>query len=364
MVSIHYSNNRVDVLMDKPLIALGIETSCDETSVALVDSNKQVLAHLVSSQIKDHEIYGGVVPEIAARAHLAVLPGLLSAVFKEANLTPDGIDVVAATTGPGLIGGVVVGAMAAKAMAAATQKPFVAVNHLEGHALTARLTSDISFPFLLLLVSGGHCQVMMVAGVGHYKVLGSTLDDAVGECFDKVAKMLGLPYPGGPNIEQRAQQGNPKAFNFPRPMVGQKNLNFSFSGLKTAVRQAIQSLQDQGELENNIADICASFQHTVGSVMADRVKQAMLYARENYPACNQFCVAGGVAANQHIRSALELLCKEHQFDFVAPPLKLCTDNGAMIAWAGLERFMLGLTDPLTVKPRPRWPMDQITGASI
>lgn len=348
----------------REIIVLGVETSCDETSVALVNSNKQILAHLVSSQIKDHEVYGGVVPEVAARAHLGVLPGLLNQVFQDAKIKPADIAAIAVTTGPGLIGGVVVGTMAAKAMAAALHKPFIAVNHLEGHALTARLTEDVPFPFILLLVSGGHCQIMLVEDVGRYQVLGATLDDAVGECFDKVAKMLGLPYPGGPQIEQIAKQGDPKAFDFPRPMFGQKHLNFSFSGLKTAVRQTIQKLQAEYEdqlPDKIVADICASFQHTVARVLYDRIKQAFVYATENYADYKHFVVAGGVAANQHIRYVLQSICEEFKFTFHAPPLKLCTDNGAMIAWAGVERLQRGLTDPLDIKPRPRWPMDEIKG---
>lgn len=348
------------------MIVLGIETSCDETSVALVNSQKEIIAHLISSQIKDHQVYGGVVPEIAARAHLKLLPTLLKQIFEENNIHPDNITAVAATTGPGLIGGVVVGTMAAKAIAAALNKPFISVNHLEGHALTARLTEEIPFPFVLLLVSGGHCQIMLVAGVGQYQVLGATLDDAVGECFDKVAKILGLPYPGGPHIEKMAQKGNPKAFRFPRPLIGQKQLNFSFSGLKTAVRQTIQKLlaEYNGSLPDNVvADVCASFQDTVACVLYDRVKQTLSYTVQAYANYKHFVVAGGVAANQHIRTMLQHVCKEFDFIFHAPPLNLCTDNGAMIAWAGLERLQCGLTDPLSTKPRPRWPMDQIKGNS-
>lgn len=344
------------------MIALGIETSCDETSVALVTGDRRILAHHVASQIKDHEVFGGVVPEIAARAHLSLLPGLLDQVFKDANLAPADIDVVAATTGPGLIGGVVVGTMAAKAIAAALDKPFVAVNHLEGHALTARLTDDVPFPFVLLLVSGGHCQTMLVEDVGKYHILGVTADDAVGECFDKVAKMLGLPYPGGPQIEKKAVYGNPKAFSFPRPMLGQKHLNFSFSGLKTAVRQTLEKLHvEYGDVlpENVIADVCASFQETVARVLYDRVKQAFVTTVVADSSYKQFVVAGGVAANQTIRAALQNVCDEYNLTFYAPPLKLCTDNAAMIAWAGLERFNKGLVDDLNIKPRPRWPMDQI-----
>ncbi len=349
-------------MIKTPSIALGIETSCDETSVALVTGDRRILAHRVASQIKDHEVFGGVVPEIAARAHLSLLPGLLDQVFKDANLKPRDIDVVAATTGPGLIGGVVVGTMAAKAMAAALDKPFVAVNHLEGHALTARLTNDVPFPFVLLLVSGGHCQTMLVEDVGKYDILGVTADDAVGECFDKVAKMLGLSYPGGPQIEKKAAFGNAKTFNFPRPMIGQKHLNFSFSGLKTAVRQTIQKLHLQyGETlpDNVIADVCASFQTTVAKVLYDRVKQAFIHTVSENSAYKQFVVAGGVAANQTIRTALQKVCDEFKMTFHAPPLSLCTDNGAMIAWAGIERFQKGLIDTLDIKPRPRWPMDQI-----
>lgn len=350
--------------MQKPLVALGIETSCDETSVALVNANKVILSHLVHSQIKDHKIYGGVVPEVAARAHLSLLPSLLTQVFKEANIVPEEVDIISATTGPGLIGGVVVGTMAAKAMAASLDKPFIAVNHLEGHALTARLIDDIPFPFVLLLVSGGHCQIMLVENVGKYKTLGSTLDDAVGECFDKVARMLGLPYPGGPEIEKQALKGNPKAFSFPKPMLGQKHLNFSFSGLKTAVRQTIQSLQTvhEGVLPPDIlADICASFQDTVACVLYERVQQTLSWISENNPNYQCFVVAGGVAANKHIRAALQNVCDEFKFIFYAPPLKLCTDNGAMIAWAGLERFQLDLVDSLDIKPCPRWSLEEIKG---
>lgn len=350
--------------MQKPLVALGIETSCDETSVALVNSNKEILSHLVHSQIKDHKIYGGVVPEVAARAHLSLLPSLLTEVFKEANLKPEEVDVISATTGPGLIGGVVVGTMAAKAMAASLNKPFVSVNHLEGHALTARLTDNVLFPFILLLVSGGHCQIMLVENVGKYQTLGSTLDDAVGECFDKVARMLGLPYPGGPEIERLALKGNPNAFSFPKPMMGQKHLNFSFSGLKTAVRQTIQSLKVvHGEIlpSEILENLCASFQDTVANILYERVQQTFSWVSENNLNYQCFVVAGGVAANKHIRAALQNVCDKFNFFFYAPPLKLCTDNGAMIAWAGLERFQLDLVDSLDIKPRPRWSLEEIKG---
>lgn len=339
-------------------VVLGIETSCDETSVALVQSDKTILAHLVSSQIDEHQMYGGVVPEVAARAHLRVLPALLKQLFNQTDLVPNQVDVIAATTGPGLIGGVVVGAMAAKAMAAALDKPFVAVNHLEGHALTARLTSNVDFPFILLLVSGGHCQVMRVDGVGQYQLLGSTLDDAVGECFDKVAKMLHLPYPGGPEIEKCAVHGSPSVYELPRPMVGHKSLNFSFSGLKTATRRLIEDLREKhgGILPQQvIADVCASFQTSASKALSDRVLRAL----KQFPDVQNFVVAGGVAANKVVRHSLEQVCAKTETRFFAPPLKLCTDNGAMIAWAGWERYRLGLVDSLNVRPRPRWPLSEV-----
>lgn len=350
--------------MDKSFICLGIETSCDETSVAVVNSNKQILGHVVSSQIKTHQQYGGVVPEIAARAHLQLLPQVINQALNDAKTTLNEVDVVAATAGPGLIGGLAVGVMAAKSMAAVAQKPFVAVNHLEGHALTVRLTSDVEFPFFLLLVSGGHCQLMLVEGVGQYKVLGGTLDDAVGECFDKVARLLNLPYPGGPQIEQHAQNGDEKAYAFPRPMWKKHHLNLSFSGLKTAVRQVIQKEMDQhsGNLPQHVlSNICASFQYTVAEVLYERLEKAITLLAEEGIALSRFVVAGGVAANQTIRKALLNLCEKYDLNFFAPPLGLCTDNGAMIAWAGLERFKLGLVDGLDFKPRPRWPLNELRG---
>lgn len=338
------------------MIVLGIETSCDETSVALVKDDKTILAHIVASQINDHQKYGGVVPEIAARAHLQTLPSIIQQLLSEAHLTLHDIDAIAATGGPGLIGGVSVGLMVGKSIAAALEKPFIAVNHLEGHALTARLSDDISFPFLLLLVSGGHCQLLLAENVGKYIELGYTLDDAVGECFDKVAKMLNLPYPGGPSVENMALDGDPLSYKLPSPMIGKDNCNFSFSGLKTSVKNLIQSLGGADQLTSGQkSNICASFQLAVCNSLGDRVTKAV----ELNPNVKSFVVAGGVASNQVIRSILLDLCSKNNLMFFAPPLKLCTDNGAMIAWAGIERYRLGLVDDLDFKPRPRWPINQI-----
>lgn len=351
--------------MSKTIVCLGIETSCDETSVAVVADTKKILGHVVSSQIRTHQQYGGVVPEIAARAHLQLLPFVIEQALKESGLGLNEVDVIAATSGPGLIGGLAVGVMAAKAMAAALNKPFVAVNHLEGHALTVRLIEDVDFPFLLLLVSGGHCQLMLVKGVGSYQVLGGTLDDAVGECFDKVARLLGLPYPGGPQIELMAKQGDVNAYAFPRPLWGQKHLNLSFSGLKTAVRQVIEAEKKKhGDVlpEAVIANVCASFQNTVSTVLYERLEKAIMYLAEEGVSAQRFVVAGGVAANEVIRKTLLALCDKYNLKFFAPPLKLCTDNGAMIAWVGLERFNLGLFDNLDFKPRPRWPLSDLRSA--
>jgi len=323
---------------------LGIETSCDETAVAIVEASAddrpvgRILANVVYSQLTEHRRFGGVVPEIAARAHLERLDGLAD------------LDGIAATGGPGLIGGVMVGVMTAKAMAFAHDKPFLAVNHLEGHALSVRLTEAVTFPYLLLLVSGGHCQLLTVRGPGDFTRLGTTIDDAVGECFDKTAKLLNLGFPGGPAVETAAQGGDPQRFPLPRPMWRKPGCDFSFSGLKTAVRQTIEKLP-AGDTKA-ISDLCASFQRTVGDVLADRCANALAMA----PATT-LVVAGGVAANLYLRGRLETLAAQHGARLVAPPVKLCTDNGAMIAWAGLERLRLGQTDPLDFRPRPRWPLD-------
>ena len=343
---------------------LGIETSCDETAAAVVtrgeDGAPAILSNIVLSQIQEHAAFGGVVPEIAARAHVEALDGVIEAALAEAGVRLEEIDGIAATAGPGLIGGLIVGLTTAKAIAAALGKTLLPVNHLEGHALTARLTDRLEFPYLLLLVSGGHTQIVHVAGVGRYERWASTIDDALGEAFDKTAKLLGLPYPGGPSVEKAAAKGDPSRFAFPRPLKGEKRPDFSFSGLKTAVRRAATEL---GSLsEKDVADICASFQAAVTETLADRVARSLERFRAEHPQQKQpaLVVAGGVAANAAIRKALEDLCLQKGFRLVAPPLKLCGDNAAMIAWAGLERLEAGLAeeDALAFAPRPRWPLDE------
>ena len=339
------------------MIVLGIESSCDETAAALVNDRREILSNIVLSQLADHEPYGGVVPEIAARAHLDHLDRLIAEALLLAGVGLEAVSGVAAAAGPGLIGGVIVGVMTAKAIALARGLPFMAVNHLEGHALTARLTDDVSWPFLLLLVSGGHCQLLLVEGVGRYRRLGTTIDDAVGEAFDKAAKLLGLGYPGGPKLERAALDArDPGRFELPRPMFGRPGCDFSFSGLKTALRRCIETLP--GPLSGpDAADLAAAFQSTVGEVLADRTARALALAEALAPACRTLVVAGGVAANKSVRARLDMLATAHGWRFVAPPLGLCTDNAAMIAWAGLERLRLGLTDGLDFAPRPRWPLD-------
>jgi N6-L-threonylcarbamoyladenine synthase len=330
-------------------IILGIESSCDETAAALVTSDRQILAHRVAGQEAAHAPYGGVVPEIAARAHAEMLTPLIAAVFADAGLSLKDIDAVAATAGPGLIGGVMVGLVTGKALAMAADKPLIAVNHLEGHALSPRLTEpDLDFPYLLLLVSGGHCQILRVNGVGDYDRLATTIDDAAGEAFDKTAKLLGLGYPGGPKVEQLAASGNPKEVPLPRPLLGAIEPHFSFAGLKSAVVRAAES----GIYAR--ADIAASFQQAVVDCLRDRLNRVA----ENMSPCASLVVAGGVAANGPIRAMLTDWAAERNMRFVAPPLWLCTDNAAMIAWAGAERFAQGLTDPLDTIARPRWPLDR------
>jgi N6-L-threonylcarbamoyladenine synthase len=334
------------------MIVLGIETSCDETAVAVVSDARAIRGESLLSQIEAHRPYGGIVPEVAARAHLEVLEGLISATMQQAGVSFPDLDGVAATAGPGLIGGLIVGVMTAKAIAAVHDLPFLAVNHLEGHALTARLTDDIAFPYLLLLVSGGHCQLLTVNGVGRYRRLGTTLDDAVGEAFDKVAKVLGLGYPGGAAVEHAARAGDPARFALPRPMRGRSDCNFSFSGLKTALIHAVDALPPGTLAETDVADLCASFQAAAGDSLVDRTRQALRRTQTG-----TLVVAGGVAANGYLRQRLAALANAEGVRLVAPPQRLCTDNGAMIAWAGLERLRLGLTDPLDFAPRPRWPLD-------
>jgi N6-L-threonylcarbamoyladenine synthase len=339
------------------MIVLGIETSCDETAVGIVTAERKILANQIASQMATHQPYGGVVPEIAARAHLQHGDRLVRAALAEAGLELSQIDGIAATCGPGLIGGVMVGAMFGKAIAAARGLPFLAINHLEAHALTARLTNDVAFPFLLLLISGGHCQLLLAHGVGSFTLLGETLDDAVGECFDKTAKLLGLPYPGGPALEAVAATGNPNRFKLPLPLLDQDNGDFSFSGLKTAVRHLIdRAAPDDASFR---ADCAASFQHTIATVLA--TKTAWALRRVNGQKPTAVVTAGGVAANQILRTALTKTAADFGLPLIAPPPALCTDNGVMIAWAGLERLRLGMTDGLDTITRPRWPLAQPIG---
>lgn len=351
---------------------LGIETSCDETAAAIIErhENEQgevsstILSNVILSQIAEHEPYGGVVPEIAARAHVEALDRLIAKALKDADMTIDEVDAIAATAGPGLIGGLIVGLMTAKAMAFAADKPFYAVNHLEGHALTARLTDGLAFPYLLLLVSGGHTQVILVHGLGSYERLGTTIDDALGEAFDKTAKLLGLPYPGGPAVESAALQGDATRFELPRPLKGEARLDFSFSGLKTAVRQTATQLVPLSD--QDVADICASFQAAVADTLNDRVKRSLHKFRETYPDKKDptLVVAGGVAANKTLRKGLETLCAKHGFSFLAPPHILCTDNAAMIAFAGAEHAAKNEPDRLDFAPRSRWPLDSTAAPLI
>ncbi len=330
---------------------LGIESSCDETAAALVTDGRVILAQRIASQDEAHRPYGGVVPEIAARAHAERLTPLIEATLADAGMTLADVDAIAATAGPGLIGGVMVGLVTAKALAMAGDKPLIAINHLEGHALSPRLADEsLGFPYLLLLVSGGHCQLLLVEGVGRYRRLGTTIDDALGEAFDKTAKLLGLGYPGGPAVERLAREGHAKRVPLPRPLLGSAEPHFSFAGLKSAVMRAKVS----GHHDD--ADIAAAFQQAAIDCLIDRSRRALQGAGP----VSALVVAGGVAANQAIRSALEALAAEHGLPFVAPPLGLCTDNAAMIAWAGIER--LGQSDPLDTPARPRWPLDPMAEA--
>ena len=354
------------------MIVLGIETSCDETAAAVIDIDENgrgtILSDVVLSQIEAHRPFGGIVPEVAARAHMEFADHVVKQAVEETGLDFSQLDAVAATGGPGLIGGVIVGVMTAKAIASAHSIPFVAVNHLEGHALTARLTNDVPFPYLLLLVSGGHSQLLIVRGVGDYTRLGTTIDDAVGEAFDKSAKLLGLGYPGGPPMEAAAAKGDAARFDLPRPMRGKPGCHFSFSGLKAAVRRAVDALPP-GELQDqDVFDMAASFQAAVADVMADRTKRAIQEFKTQCPEGRHLVVAGGVAANKALRTRLEGVAMENGLELAAPPMKHCTDNGAMIAWAGAERLLRGEQDGLNFAPRPRWPLDpgapKATGAGV
>lgn len=347
----------------RALVILGIETSCDETAAAVVRGKPpgpaEILSDIVFSQIEEHRDYGGVVPEIAARAHVQMLDCVIERALISAGVTLGDMDAIAATAGPGLIGGVMVGLTTAKALALASGKPLIGINHLEAHALTARLTGSASFPFLLLLVSGGHCQLVAVEAADRFRRYGTTIDDAIGEAFDKVAKLLGLPYPGGPAIESLARAGDSKRLSLPRPLRGRNNCDFSFAGLKTAVRHAVHSAKHRDE------DVAASFQMAAIDVVVDRTRNATRQFRHEFPQRRPTLVAaGGVAANGALRDSLARLCKEEDFDLAVPPRHLCTDNAAMVAWAGAERLSIGLSDELSIAPRARWPLGRDADRSV
>lgn len=349
------------------MLVLGLETSCDETAAAIVSDDRRILSNVVVSQIEEHAPFGGVVPELAARSHLTNLAPVVRRALSDAEIGFEDLDGIAATAGPGLIGGVMVGVTAGKSMAMSRNLPFAGVNHLEAHALTARLTEDVAFPYLLLLVSGGHCQFLAVENVGEYRLYGSTIDDAVGEAFDKTAKLLGLGYPGGPALERAAQTGDPTRFKLPRPMRARAGCDFSFAGLKTAVRQQVQQACGQpndGPVDLSaigddrlVADMAASFQQAVADIMMDRARHALAIFAEKHQGPVRLVVAGGVAANQALRAALVGVVEGEGGRFFAPPIPLCTDNGAMVAWAGIERLRLGMVDGFDLVPRPRWPLD-------
>lgn len=340
---------------------LGIETSCDETAAAIVrretDGRGVILSDIVLGQMEDHAAFGGVVPEIAARAHVEALDDVIRAAMREADAGWDDIDALAVTAGPGLIGGLLVGTMTARAISAARGLPLLPLNHLEGHALTARLTDALGFPYLLLLVSGGHTQLIAVEAVGHYRRLGTTIDDALGEAFDKTAKLLGLGFPGGPYVERAAEDGDPERFALPRPLKGAQNCDFSFSGLKTALRveaEAHAPLSDR-----TVADLAASFQAAAADVVDDRTRRALgTFLKTHGAPPTAIVAAGGVAANRTIRARLTALCEQEGVAFVAPPPRLCTDNAAMMAWAGAERLAAGLVPDPTLPARARWPLDE------
>ena len=356
--------------MTGTLTILGLESSCDDTAAAVVShmpgSAPRILSNIVTGQTELHSAFGGVVPEIAARAHVEKLDISVELALEQAGLTLDRIDAIAVTAGPGLIGGVLAGVMTAKGLAAATGLPLIGVNHLAGHALTPRLTDDLAFPYLMLLVSGGHCQFLIVQAPDRFRRIGGTIDDAPGEAFDKTAKLLGLPQPGGPAVEAEAATGDPTRFAFPRPLLDRPGCDLSFSGLKTALLRERDRLVDgKGGLHRqDRADLCAGFQAAVADVLAEKSRRALAEYLALAPANPAFAVAGGVAANRSIRRALETVSTDASTRFVAPPLALCTDNAAMIAWAGIERLRLGLIDDMTLSARPRWPLDSDSPALL
>jgi N6-L-threonylcarbamoyladenine synthase len=345
------------------MVVLGIETTCDETAAAVVERPElgpgRILSNIVLSQISEHAAFGGVVPEIAARAHVEALDMIIGQAMAEAGRSFAQLDGVAAAAGPGLIGGVIVGLTTAKAIALVIERPLIAVNHLEAHALTARLTDGTQFPYCLFLASGGHTQIVAVRGVGDYVRLGTTVDDAIGEAFDKTAKLLGLPYPGGPQVEKEALDGDPARFALPRPMLGKLNADFSLSGLKTALRLEAEKIAPIGA--QDVRDLCASFQQAVVDVVADRLRCGLKMFRARFGIPTALVAAGGVAANEAIRKMLQRIAFEGGTTLVVPPAELCTDNGAMIAWAGAERLVLGLRDTLDTAPRARWPLVEVRG---
>jgi N6-L-threonylcarbamoyladenine synthase len=348
------------------MVVLGIETTCDETAAAVVERHDtgpgKILSNIVLSQIVEHAAFGGVVPEIAARAHVERLDMIIAQAMAEANVSFAALDGVAAAAGPGLIGGVIVGLTTAKAIALVQLKPLIAVNHLEAHALTARLTDDIQFPYCLFLASGGHTQIVAVLGVGQYVRLGTTVDDAIGEAFDKTAKLLGLGYPGGPRVEKEALSGNPARFMLPRPMIGRPHADFSLSGLKTALRLEAEKIAPLSA--EDVRDLCASFQQSVVDVVVDRLRSGLKIFRDRFGTPTALVAAGGVAANEAIRKAMQRSTFEAGTSLVVPPAALCTDNGAMIAWAGAERLALGLTDTLAAAPHARWLLSDVTGPPL
>ncbi|MBP5794422.1 MAG: tRNA (adenosine(37)-N6)-threonylcarbamoyltransferase complex transferase subunit TsaD [Alphaproteobacteria bacterium] len=353
---------------ERATLCLGIESSCDETSAAIVDSNRNILSHIIYSQIPEHQKYGGVVPELAARAHILAIDDVINKTLHLAGKSINDIDVIAATAGPGLIGGVLVGWMAATGIAQAAGKPLVAVNHLEGHALVPRLsaavangtwnTNQVEFPYLLMLASGGHCQILLVRGVGQYELIGQTIDDSAGEAFDKISKMLGLGYPGGPIVDKRAKLGDATRFKFPRPLCNTPGCDFSFSGIKTAARMMLDKNTEPVD-DAFINDFCASFQAAVVDCIVNRLEHAMGTAAVKSAKPKMLVVAGGVAKNSAIRNALEKLASDNGMFFAAPPMSLCTDNGAMIAWAGIENWRVGKIVTKPIAPRPRWPLTEL-----
>ncbi|MEP2716722.1 tRNA (adenosine(37)-N6)-threonylcarbamoyltransferase complex transferase subunit TsaD [Pseudophaeobacter sp.] len=356
--------------MTQSLTLLGLESSCDDTAAAVVrqapGQRAEVLSSIVFGQTELHSAFGGVVPEIAARAHAEKLDLCVVDALKAAEVTLHDLDAIAVTAGPGLIGGVMSGVMCAKGIAAATGLPLVGVNHLAGHALTPRLTDDVTYPYLMLLVSGGHCQYLIARGPEDFTRLGGTIDDAPGEAFDKTARLLGLPQPGGPSVQQEAESGDPKRFRFPRPLIQRADCNLSFSGLKTALmRMRDQIVAEKfGLTRQDRADLCAGFQAAVADVLASKTRRALALYLDETPQTPTLAVAGGVAANTAIRTALETVCQEMNTRFVAPPLVLCTDNAAMIAYAGMERFKAGARDGMDLTARPRWPLDQSSPAML